>query len=150
MTTPTLNLSQSSYPPVSVLEAVANLLGDTAGGFTGSEIGRLLETWGIEDVHPDMTKRHRLREALVTRQRRDNAANAVIRFISEAMTPVRYADDPALFEYRQDALNQILARRAQGPKRCPTCTRAPSTDSVRGSATGQPVEGRADPTRHPP
>lgn len=86
------------------MEEVANILSE----FTGSEIGRLLAASGIDDPNPSMTKRHRLREALLARQDRDGAGNAVIRFVAEAMTPVRYTDDPALFDYNQDALNQVL------------------------------------------
>lgn len=94
--------------PASVVEEVANILGETTFGFTGSEIGRLLADCGIEDPYPGTTKRHRLREALLVRQRRDGAANAVVRFITEAMTPVRYAHDSAAFDSFQDALNQVL------------------------------------------
>ena len=91
-----------------VIEGVAGILGDTNGGFTGSEIARLLTDCGIEDVLPDGTKRIRLRDALVARQRRDGAGNAVVRLISEAMAPVRYANDHVRFHRYQDALNQVL------------------------------------------
>lgn len=94
--------------PVSVIEEVANVLGETNAGFTGSEIGRLLADCGIDDVLPGGTKRVRLKEALVSRQRRDGAANAVIRFITEAMRPVRYASDHARYQFYQDSLNQVL------------------------------------------
>ncbi len=94
--------------PSSVVEGVANILGDTDSGFTGSEIGRLLADCGIADPYPSDTKRHRLREALLARQRQDQASNAIIRFLVEAMAPVRYAEDHGLFESRQDALNQVL------------------------------------------
>lgn len=94
--------------PASLVEAVANILGDTSDGLTGSEIGRLLADCGITDIDPSSTKRHRLRQALVDRQVRDNASNAVIRFITVAMSPVRYSATPSLFDHRQDALNQVL------------------------------------------
>ncbi len=99
-----------SHPPLTagVIEGVANILGDTNGGLTGSEIGRLLTICGIADPHPGDTKRHRLREALLARQQQDQASNAIIRFLVEAMAPVRYADDHGLFESRQDAMNQVL------------------------------------------
>ena len=92
----------------SVVEGVANILGDTDGGFTGSDIARLLDRCDIADIYPGDTKRHRLREALLARQHQDRASNAIVRFLVEAMAPVRYADDHALFEYRQDALNHVL------------------------------------------
>lgn len=53
------------------LEQVCNVLGDTSTGLTGSEIGRYLGECGINDPMPSMTKRIRLYEALVARQRAD-------------------------------------------------------------------------------
>lgn len=94
--------------PEHVLEGVADVLGETNSGLTGSEIALLLERARIEDVAAGITKRHRLREALLTRQARDGAANCVIRFITEAMEPVRYREYPGLFSARQDALNEVL------------------------------------------
>ncbi len=61
-----------------VVEGVSNILGDTAEGFTGSDIGRVLASCGIPDIHPDATKRHQLREALLARQHQDRASNAII------------------------------------------------------------------------
>ena len=94
--------------PPSVVEGVANILGDTNRGFTGSEITRLLDSCDIADINPDYSKRHRLCEALLARQHQDRASNAIVGFLIEAMAPVRYADDHALFEDRQDALNHVL------------------------------------------
>ncbi len=94
--------------PEHVVEGIADVLGETSGGLTGSEIGVLLSRSKIEDITPGATKRHRLRIALLTRQVRDGAANCVIRFVTEAMQPVRYRDIPGLFTTRQDALNEVL------------------------------------------
>lgn len=91
------------------LRAICDVLGDTAGGLTGSEIGRLLEDCGIDDPAPTQTKRHRLHEALATRQRRDGCGNNVGNFICQAMRPVRYMTDPRLFEDRRGRLNEVLA-----------------------------------------
>jgi hypothetical protein len=43
--------------PEEHLQAVADVLGDTYGGLTGSEIGRLLALCGVDDPYPDLTKR---------------------------------------------------------------------------------------------
>lgn len=94
--------------PEHVVEGVADVLGETSRGLTGSEILLLLQRSKIEDVAPDITKRHRIRVALLARQARDGAANCVIRFVTEAMQPVRYREEPALFSTRQDALNEVL------------------------------------------
>ena len=94
--------------PANAVEGVANILGDTNRGFTGSDIARLLDRCDIADINPDDTKRHRLRDALLARQHQDRASNAIVGFLIDAMAPVSYADDHALFEYRQDALNHVL------------------------------------------
>jgi hypothetical protein len=94
--------------PEHVVEGVADILGDTTTGLTGSEIGTLLARSRIADISPGITKRHRLREALLARQSLDRAANCVIRFVTEAMEPVRYRNDPASFTLRQDGLNEVL------------------------------------------
>ena len=64
-------------------------------GLTGTEIGRLLAQRGIDDPAPGSTKWRRLCDALTQCQRRDGAANN-IRFLYEAMQPVRFRDDQAL------------------------------------------------------
>jgi hypothetical protein len=45
------------------MQAIADALGDTDDGLTGSEIAHLLETCKIADVDPTQTKRHRLYNA---------------------------------------------------------------------------------------
>jgi hypothetical protein len=94
--------------PEHVVEGAVDVLGETDTGLSGSEIARLLERSKIRDVEPDATKRHRLREALVARQAKDGAANCIILFITVAMEPVRYLDNPGLFTQRQGDLNEVL------------------------------------------
>jgi len=94
--------------PEHVVEGVADVLGQTDGGLTGSEIATLLERCRIPDLAPGATKRHRLRYALIDRQSRDQAANCIIKFVTEAMQPVRYRSNPALFSARQAALDEVL------------------------------------------
>ena len=50
------------------LQAIAEALGDTDDGLTGSEIAHLLTTCGISDVDPTLTKRHRLYNAFAQDQ----------------------------------------------------------------------------------
>lgn len=92
---------------------VADVLGHTdAGpdgtGLTGTQIGQLLASKEIPDVAPDLTKRYRLREALLRKQATDQASNCVSAFIAAAMAPVRFTDDQPGFTRRQDALNEVL------------------------------------------
>lgn len=94
--------------PVEVVRGVAEVLGDTTTGLTGSEIGQLLAGAGVPDPYPTSTKRDRLFEALWQQQVRDQAANCVIAFITKAMAPVRYRDALASFTARQDGLGEVL------------------------------------------
>lgn len=91
------------------LEQVCNVLGDTSTGLTGSEIGRYLNECRIIDLNPGMTKRMRLFEALVTRQRSDGCANNVCAFIHRVMNPVLHVQSPGYFESKQEELNRVLA-----------------------------------------
>jgi uncharacterized protein (TIGR02391 family) len=92
-----------------VLQRICDVLADTESGLTGSEIGRYLGKLGIEDPFPNLTKRHRLFEALTKKQRRDNCANLIIAFICEAMHPVRHTGSGDYFETKRRELNEILA-----------------------------------------
>lgn len=91
-----------------VVRGVADVLGETATGLTGTEIGDLLSELKLLDPGPGITKRVRLREALLAGQTASRASNCVIAFITRAMAPVRYRDDPGLRSQRQDALNEVL------------------------------------------
>lgn len=92
-----------------ILEQACNVLGDTSTGLTGSEIGRYLRECGITDVNPSMTKRVRLFEALVTRQRSDGCANNVCAFIQRVMNPVLYVQAPDYFKNKLAELNRVLS-----------------------------------------
>jgi uncharacterized protein (TIGR02391 family) len=92
----------------SIVTGIADILGATDTGLTGGEIGRLLAELRLPDPGAGVTKRHRLGEALLRGQDNSNASNCVIRFITEAMKPVRYVQDPGLRTQRQDALNEVL------------------------------------------
>lgn len=91
-----------------VVEGVADVLGDTATGLTGTQIGQLLVELNLPDPGDGITKRVRLRHALLTGQQRDQASNCVIAFIARAMAPVRYRNEPGLRTLRQDALDEVL------------------------------------------
>lgn len=94
--------------PAAQIDAIASVLGDTYGGLTGSQIGQLLAQCGINDPLVGETKRYRLAEALSARQRRDGAGNCVVHFIKTAMSPVRYAGSPEVFDSLRSALNEVL------------------------------------------
>ncbi len=94
--------------PDAVLRGVADVLGETSDGLTGSQIGQLLRVAKISDVAPTASKRDRLFEALHARQQYDQAANCVIALITHAMSPVRYRDEPQSFSQRRDRLSEVL------------------------------------------
>jgi len=91
------------------LEQVANVLGATDTGLTGSEIGRYLCECGIVDPLPQMTKRVRLYQAFLDRQRTDGCSNNVCAFIQRVMNPVLYVQSPDYFKRKQSELNRVLA-----------------------------------------
>ena len=91
------------------LEQVCNVLGDTSTGLTGSEIGRYLRECGIADPNPGMTKRIRLFDALVERQRHDGCANNVCSFIQRVMNPVLHVQSADYFKSKQAELNRVLS-----------------------------------------
>jgi uncharacterized protein (TIGR02391 family) len=91
------------------LEAICGIVGDTSGGLTGSEIGRLLNRCSIDDPLPTMTKRHRLFEALRVKQDRDGCANNVLGFIQTAMDPARFLGSRDYFESLRGQVNEALA-----------------------------------------
>lgn len=91
------------------LQALCDVLGATGTGLTGSEIGRHLAECGIADPIPHMTKRHRLFEALKTRQAQDCCANNVLRFVVHVMNPVRHIGNRDYFEREREKINMVLA-----------------------------------------
>lgn len=101
----------TKHPPLpeSVVTAIADALGDTSQGLSGSEIGRLLAQLGFQDPGTDITKRHRLGVALINQQRRDGASNCVIRFVSEAMAIGRHLGRRERFEELRAGVDPALS-----------------------------------------
>jgi uncharacterized protein (TIGR02391 family) len=91
------------------LQAIAEALGDTSDGLTGSEILHLLETCGIADVDPTQTKRHRLYNAFAKEQNQRQDNTRIVGFIRKAMKPERFARFPERFEPMRTHLNRALA-----------------------------------------
>ncbi len=91
----------------SILRRICDVLGDTGTGLTGREIGELLYEAKIEDLG-EMTKRHRLYEAMRARQERDGASNAVLRALEIALNPAGFLSEPGRFEVWQEEISQAL------------------------------------------
>ena len=90
------------------IEAVARVLGHTADGLTGPEIGMILQDCDVLDVDSENTKWKRLYNAMATIQNKKAMGNYLIMFITRALNPIRYTGNPALFEQRRQALNSVL------------------------------------------
>jgi hypothetical protein len=93
----------------SIVESVCEVLADTRGGLTGGEIGRLLAKLGIPDLEPSATKRNRLSYALLSKQQQDQAANCIVRFITEAMAPGLHFNNLVRRQDMQGGLNERLS-----------------------------------------
>lgn len=92
-----------------VLQSIADILGDTQDGFTGSELGRLLHECGIPDLFSTSTKRVRLFEALRAKQLSDNCGNIIVAFIQHSMNPARHHNAREWFDGTRSKLNHVLA-----------------------------------------
>lgn len=93
----------------SEMQAIADALGDTSDGLTGSEIGHLLATCKTADPTPDMTKRHRLYNAFAASQNGRQDRRAILAFIRHSMKPALYARQPERYEPMRGNLNRALA-----------------------------------------
>ena len=93
----------------SQIHAIADALGDTSEGLTGTEIGHLLVSCTMADPTPDMTKRHRLYNAFVDSQNSRQDRLAILAFIRKSMKPELYAREPQRYEPMRANLNRALA-----------------------------------------
>jgi len=91
------------------LEAIADALGDTNDGLTGSEIAHLLATARIADRDASFTKRKRLFNAFAADQNQRQHRRNILEFIRQAMRPERFARTPERFEPMRAHLNRALA-----------------------------------------
>jgi uncharacterized protein (TIGR02391 family) len=106
-------------PPLSptVLRSIADTLAETDLGFSNTELQEVLSAADVRDPTPTpppgtyvrISKRDRLFNALVTKQRMDGHANGVLRFVKTAMDPARYTQSAGRFDSRRDALNETLS-----------------------------------------
>ncbi|WP_231095197.1 hypothetical protein [Prevotella intermedia] len=98
--------------PVNVIEMIANILGDTDKGLTGSEIHRLLLQANIEDKTQEgvmIAKRKNLFNSLASVQNKNKCSNNILQFIGYALAPSRYVENEEEFERIRSKVNQQLA-----------------------------------------
>jgi len=94
--------------PSEVIENICRVIANTDTGLTGTEIGRLLAESLITDTDPTLTKWKRLFNAFAHFQNKNHCSNNIMTFLSKAMQPVRYLDNPELFKHRLLELNKRL------------------------------------------
>lgn len=93
----------------SQLEAIADALGDTTEGLTGSDIGHLLSITKIVDIDPTNTKRKRLFNAFAADQNARKERIYIVAFIRKTMNPARFIREAHRFEPLRTNLNRALA-----------------------------------------
>lgn len=101
----------------SIVRSLSEVLGRTEGGLKNKEIGELLAAARIRDPTPAappgtyvaISKRDRLYNALIVRQRRDGCGNAVLAFVAKALAPVRFHESPERFDSMRAEVNVPLA-----------------------------------------
>jgi hypothetical protein len=94
--------------PSEVLENICRVVANTDTGLTGTQIGRLLAESLIQDTDPTMTKWKRLFNAFANYQNKNQCSNNILTFLSRAMQPIKYVDNPELFKHRILELNKRL------------------------------------------
>jgi uncharacterized protein (TIGR02391 family) len=91
------------------IEAISHILGDTDSGLTGQEIGYMLDSIGIKDISPEMTKWKRLFNAFVAAHKVIGHDNFILRFIIRSLEPSRFTDQSIRYNSIISRLNKILS-----------------------------------------
>ena len=94
---------------VGVVESLSKVLGDTAEGFTGSQISGLLREANFPDPLAGVTKWRRLNQSFLDKQSADKCANNIGAFIENAMSPARHYDNQDWYVTTKHKINQILS-----------------------------------------
>jgi len=104
-------MSKQIQPPIngSILEGISKILGDTANGLSGTEIGKFLQEVNIPDIDQANTKWKRLYNAFVTFQNKKQLSNNILTFINKSMNPARFLGRNEQFEDMRFELNKRLS-----------------------------------------
>lgn len=119
-------MSRTTISPfdAATIETVAAILGETQHGLTNAEIEKILKAKGIRDpvaeakaanplvaqglAYVSLSKRDRIARAILNNQAKTNTGNALVGFITEAMKPARYVNNPQRHQWFQSRLNEVL------------------------------------------
>ncbi|MGE0171375.1 MAG: TIGR02391 family protein [Oligoflexales bacterium] len=89
--------------------AISKILGDTEKGLKGYEIGQTLQSCGIPDCSPLLTKWKRIHDAFCSVQNSEQIGNRVVLFINRSMDPALFVRNPDIFRWRQEELKKALS-----------------------------------------
>jgi uncharacterized protein (TIGR02391 family) len=92
-----------------ILEAICQTIAHTNDGLSGTEIGKILGDCGIKDTDPSLTKWKRLYNAFIKWQNDNQCSNHILKFIQEALRPVRYIGKEEVFQMRRNEINKRLS-----------------------------------------
>jgi len=92
-----------------LLESICITIADTSVGLKGHEIGKILADSGINDVDAFNTKWRRLYNAFIDSQNKKQCSNQVLKFIQNALQPVRYIGKEEIFLDRKNEINKRLS-----------------------------------------
>jgi uncharacterized protein (TIGR02391 family) len=91
------------------VQAIAQALGDTNGGLSGTELAELFRQCGFPDDFAGETKWRRLHKTLWNAQCHYQNRGPILGFIRKAMRPERHLRNPSRFEEMRHGLNIALA-----------------------------------------
>lgn len=93
------------------IDAIAQALGETDGGLSGTEIGHLLSVcrMGAYDRGQGVTKWKRIQAAFAVDQNTRGNRTAILEFVRQAMNPAVHLRDPDRYERMRFRLNTALS-----------------------------------------
>jgi len=92
-----------------ILEGICRTIGDTTTGLSGTEIGQILLNAKIPDIDSQNAKWKRLYSAFADWQNKHQCSNHILRFIQDALQPVRYIGKEEIFHNRILEINKRLS-----------------------------------------
>lgn len=107
-------MATKQVPPLKseILEGIANAIGDTNEGLTGTEIHRLLQQAQIEDMtgqYGNLSKRKNLFNSFAEFQNTHKCSNNILTFITIVLAPARFVNNEEKFDALRTKVNQQLA-----------------------------------------
>ena len=90
------------------IERIAQIMGDTTNGFTGTELGHHLAQCHIADPNPELTKWKRLYNAFCYAVNDSGSTNVVYHFIQYCMEPAQGLKNPNRYKRMRMELNMVL------------------------------------------